>query len=232
MASSGAQIRPGRFLSYSRRDRPSAVSVLPGDSLPAVSLAHQGSDCVHPGALDYADCIGLQFWAGRNVVSTTDRNLDRGFNRLHGAGEHCRRQRSAPVDDRPWFRISSWVWILIRAAAEPAVRGISPADDAALIQRRSRDWTAPGDCAAGTDPGAAVQVCRCRASWNDHSFSSGWAYRLALDARALGTSEAIRLAGVHRFTDREHDALADCDFDICGGAVARKLAQAQGGADP
>src|SRR6266404_1370891 len=211
MASGGAAICPGRLLSHPRRHRSSAVPVLPGDSLPAISPAHQGSDCVYDSALGHADCLGLQSWAGCFVVSTTDRNFNRGFNRLHGARERYREQRSAPVDDRSWFRIGSWVWILIRAPAEPAIRGIPPVDIAALIQHRSRDWSAPGDCAVSTHSGIAIPVCCCRASWNDHSFGFGCAYRVALDARALGAVEAVRMAGIHGVPDRDGYALADCD---------------------
>ena len=49
------------FPSHSGWDRPSALSVLPGDPVPALPRADPGGHGIHGGAFDHADRFGLQF---------------------------------------------------------------------------------------------------------------------------------------------------------------------------
>ncbi len=107
------------FLPHPGRDRPSAVPVLPGDPVPALPRADPDRDCVHRGAFDHADRLGLQPRAGRAVVSAADRNADRDVHRLHGAGKYRRRQqRAPPLDDHVRVRPGARIRLLVRVAAD------------------------------------------------------------------------------------------------------------------
>ena len=114
--------RPG-IPAHPGRHRSSAVPVLPGDPVPPFPRADSDRDRVHRGALHHSDRVGVQSRARRAVVSAADRDADRDFDRLHGAREHRRReQRASPLDDRVRLRPGARIRLLLRAAADAAIR--------------------------------------------------------------------------------------------------------------
>ena len=68
VASGGVAVRPAGLRAHPRRDRPPAVPVLPGDSVPPVPRARPRRDRVHPGPLDDAHRRRLRLRARRAVV--------------------------------------------------------------------------------------------------------------------------------------------------------------------
>src|SRR6185369_4950662 len=116
------------FFAYSGRDRPLAVSGLPGDPVAAIASADPGGDRVYRGSFVYSDCLRLQLCAERAVVSAADRNADRDFYCVHGAREYCVGWDGSAVDDCVRVWAGSWLRLLVRASGESAVRRISFAD--------------------------------------------------------------------------------------------------------
>ncbi len=123
------------FLHILGRHRSSAVPVLPGDPVPPFPLADPHRHVVHGGAFHHADRFRLQPGAGRAVVPAADRNSDRGVDRLHGARKHRRRShRASPLDDHVRVRTGARLRLLVRSAADAAVRRLAHADLAAVVQ--------------------------------------------------------------------------------------------------
>ena len=94
LASGRPAVRPARLLAHPRRNRPPAVSRLPGHSVPATPRARARRDVLHARALGDAHRVRLRSRARRALVSAAHRDAHRHVHRLHGAREHRRRPRS------------------------------------------------------------------------------------------------------------------------------------------
>ena len=74
LAPGRAALRGTGLLPHSRRDRPPAVPVLPGDPVPPLPPAASGGDRLHCGAFAHPDRLGLRPGARRALVSAADRS--------------------------------------------------------------------------------------------------------------------------------------------------------------
>ena len=202
---------------YSGWHGPSAVPFMPGDPVPAFSGAGSGGDCVHCGALHYADRLGLQSCAGCAVVSAADRNADRDLHPIYGARKHRRGKHSAASlgDQR-----SDSAWCTASVFPSSCGETMQFAGSHLLTSLLSFNL--------GVELGQLLVLLllipvldalfryRGRGTdGDDHPLRPGGAHSLALDAGSRRSLAAISLpmAGDHRRAARLRDTLADVDRD-------------------
>src|SRR5438067_8521703 len=128
------------------------------------------------------------------MVSATDRNPDRHFDLLHGAGEYRRRTAEASVDHLLHVRPCAWLRLFLRFEANAAVRGLTSADVAAFVQYRSRTRAIVRARACRAGARSSVPLCGGGTDGHDHSFRDRRPHGLALDGRPLRSAAAIPLA--------------------------------------
>ena len=138
----------GRFVvdglpSHSGRDRPSSFPVLPGHPLPPHPPADPDDHRLHDRPFDHPDRLGLWLCARCAVVSAADRDADRGFHRLYGAGEYRRPQAQAPLGHHLLLRPGAWLRLLMGAARLAAIRGLACASRRCFPSMWAWSW---GNC--------------------------------------------------------------------------------------
>src|SRR6266853_1519940 len=146
------------------------------------------------------------------MVSAADRNSDRDFHLIYGAGEHRGSDEgAAEMDGCVRIRPRARIWFLVRPSGDDAVRRIPPADFTALVQCRRRAWTDSDARAIYSRAGTSVPVRRCRTRRDDYPVGAGGAHGLALDDRARKylAPVSISVARSQHCSARDGNALDD-----------------------
>ena len=189
------------FDAHPRRHRPSAVRVLPGDSVPADPAARRDRHVVHRRAFDHAHRVGGRACARRALVSAADRGADRAVDRVHGAREHRRPEARATLADRVRVRARARLRLLVRASRVDAVRRRAPGD---VARRRSTSAWSSASCSCSRWRCRRSRCCSSTSSpsgWGRSSCRRSWRTR-----RGTGCSTAARCSASIEFQLPAFDA--------------------------